>query len=168
MRTVLVHLNVEVPDEDERDADAIADALLGALEVGSDDESVRDLKVVAPLAEDVGPPHHHHYESENGITYSCRCGATAVMQSDGTLVPTATTVYFVDDIQAVEPDELPKPPKGVEVDVAEDLDSMGFPRVTVYGPTREAVIEYVREGWGDDDADWFQTYIVDRVQEGEV
>lgn len=52
-RTILVHLNVEVPDEDDRSADQIADALLGALEVGGDDDSVRDLKVIAPLAEDV-------------------------------------------------------------------------------------------------------------------
>lgn len=52
-RTILVHLSIEVPDEDDRSADQIADALLAALEVGSDDDTVRDLVVVAPLAEDV-------------------------------------------------------------------------------------------------------------------
>lgn len=53
MREVLVHLNVEVPDTDTRTADEVADALLGAFEVGSDDDSVRDLVVCCPLAEDI-------------------------------------------------------------------------------------------------------------------
>lgn len=52
-RTVLVHLNVGVPDDDTRTAGEIAEALLGALEVGSDDDSVRDLDVTAPLAEQI-------------------------------------------------------------------------------------------------------------------
>ena len=52
-RTVLVHLNVEVPAEDQRDADKIADALMAALEVGSDDEAVWYLKPTVTLAEDV-------------------------------------------------------------------------------------------------------------------
>ena len=52
-RTILVHLNVDAPDSDERTPDQIADALLGALEVGSDDDSIRDLKAVCPLAEEI-------------------------------------------------------------------------------------------------------------------
>jgi hypothetical protein len=52
-RTILVHLNVEAPAADERGADEIADAILAAIEVGSDDDSVRDLTVAAPLAEEV-------------------------------------------------------------------------------------------------------------------
>jgi len=52
-RTVLVHLNVEVPGWDGRTANQIADAILAAIEVGQDDETVRDLKVDAPLAEEV-------------------------------------------------------------------------------------------------------------------
>ena len=52
-RTVLVHLNVEVPAEDQRDADKIADAIMAALEVGSDDESVYYLQPIVTLAEDV-------------------------------------------------------------------------------------------------------------------
>lgn len=35
-RTILVHLNVTAPDDDARSADEIADAILAALEVGSD------------------------------------------------------------------------------------------------------------------------------------
>ena len=51
-RTILVHLNVEVPDEDRRPVPEIVASVLAALEVGSDDESVRDLKIVVPLAEE--------------------------------------------------------------------------------------------------------------------
>jgi hypothetical protein len=52
-REVLVHLNVEVPATDTRSADEIANAVMGALEVGQDDDSVRDLKIVCPLADEV-------------------------------------------------------------------------------------------------------------------
>lgn len=51
-REVLVHLNVAVPDGDQRDADQIRDAVMGALEVGSDDESLHGLEIVCPLAEE--------------------------------------------------------------------------------------------------------------------
>ena len=53
MREVLVHLNVAVPLNDERGADEIAAALRAAIEVGSDDDSVRDLTVVVALVEEV-------------------------------------------------------------------------------------------------------------------
>lgn len=52
-REILVHLNVEVPANDSRSADEIADAILAAYEVGSDNEIVSDLTVVCPLAEEV-------------------------------------------------------------------------------------------------------------------
>lgn len=52
-RTVLVYLNVEVPEADDRSADQIADAILAAIEVGSDADEVRDLAVVCPLAEEI-------------------------------------------------------------------------------------------------------------------
>lgn len=54
MREVVVHLNVGVPEADERDADQIGAAIMSALEVGRDDDSVRDLDVVVALAEEVG------------------------------------------------------------------------------------------------------------------
>lgn len=44
-RTILVHLNVTVPVGDDRNADEIADAILAAIEVGSDDDSVRSLGI---------------------------------------------------------------------------------------------------------------------------
>jgi len=51
-RTVLVHLNVQVPAHDQREPREIADAIHGALDVGSDDE-VRHLVVTIPLVEEV-------------------------------------------------------------------------------------------------------------------
>ena len=53
MRTILIHLNVTVPDGDEREADEIAKAVMAAIEVGSDDESVSELEVTCTLAEEV-------------------------------------------------------------------------------------------------------------------
>ena len=53
MRTFLVHLHVEAPDTDERTPDQIADAIGGALEVGSDDESMHGLSFAVPLAEEI-------------------------------------------------------------------------------------------------------------------
>lgn len=52
-REILVHLNATVPDGDDREADEVANAILSAYEVGSDDESVRDLAVVYTLAEEI-------------------------------------------------------------------------------------------------------------------
>ena len=52
-RTVLVHLNVEVPPSDPRDAGQIANAVMAAIEVGSDDEELYHLTIVAPLAEEI-------------------------------------------------------------------------------------------------------------------
>jgi hypothetical protein len=52
-RTIIVHLNVQVPDDDPRLAAEIGQAILGAVEVGSDDDSVRDLVVTAPLSEQI-------------------------------------------------------------------------------------------------------------------
>lgn len=74
-------------------------------------------------------------------------------------------VYFVDDVQAVEPESL-VPMFGCEMEVAQEVDSMGFPRVTITGPSREAVASYVRAQWmnyPDPDEEWFQRHIVDRI-----
>jgi hypothetical protein len=51
-RTVLMHANVQVPDEDGRATEEIVQAVQGALEVGSDDDTVRALEIV--LAEEIG------------------------------------------------------------------------------------------------------------------
>ncbi len=51
MSEILVHLNVTAPSGDKRNANQIADAILAAIEVGQDDDSVRDLEIVCPLAE---------------------------------------------------------------------------------------------------------------------
>ena len=71
--------------------------------------------------------------------------------------------YFVDDLQAADLEGLPAE-DGVRVSVALGFDSMGLPRVEVEGPTPEAVLAYVRQGWGEDDADWFAEHVVARLQ----
>lgn len=52
-RTILVHLSVDVPDDDDRTPPEIAEAIQGALDVGWDDDEVRDLAVFIPLVEEV-------------------------------------------------------------------------------------------------------------------
>jgi hypothetical protein len=76
----------------------------------------------------------------------------------------APTGFMVDDLQAVELDSLPVV-EGITIAVDPELDSMGFNRIAITGPTREAVTDYVREGWGDDDGDWFAEYVVARIVE---
>jgi hypothetical protein len=71
--------------------------------------------------------------------------------------------YRVTYLQACEPDLL-EPAEGIVVVQDPDVDSMGMPRVTVYGPTRWAVQSYVRREWGDDDRDWFREYVTDRIE----
>ncbi len=57
-RTILVHLNVEVPADDNRPADEIMSSVMGALEVGgvnggSEEPEVADLMVTVPLYEEI-------------------------------------------------------------------------------------------------------------------
>jgi hypothetical protein len=76
----------------------------------------------------------------------------------------ARLMFAVTDLQAVEPEAL-EASAGIRVEVDEELDSMGFPRVSVFGETRDQVIAYVRDQWGDDDPQWFAEYVVARVEE---
>ena len=52
-RTILVHLNVSVPDDDHRTAEQVAQALMDAYDVGSLDESVWNLRPSVALAEEI-------------------------------------------------------------------------------------------------------------------
>lgn len=52
VRTVLVHLNVQVPESDTRSAERIGDAIMAAIEVGSDDDAVRGLDLVLALVDE--------------------------------------------------------------------------------------------------------------------
>lgn len=52
-RTFLVHLNVSVPSGDTRTEQEIKEAIEGALSVGWDDDSVRELEVCVVLTEQV-------------------------------------------------------------------------------------------------------------------
>lgn len=72
--------------------------------------------------------------------------------------------YAVDALQACEPEELGHR-HGITVTISDELDSMGFQSATIEGPTAEAVVEYVREHWGDEDGEWFDEYVVARVRE---
>ena len=71
--------------------------------------------------------------------------------------------HTVTDLQAVEPESLPSLPDSIIVHVHSERDEMGFPRVDVTGPTREAVLEYVLAVWGDNDREWFDEYVVGRL-----
>lgn len=73
-------------------------------------------------------------------------------------------MYRLSYLQAVEPDTLPSR-EGVVVEVDPDLDDYGFPRVDVVARDRDVLIEYVRANWGDDDAEWFRTYVEGRITE---
>ena len=52
-RTFLIHLHVEAPADDDRDADQIAEAVAAAIEVGSDDGQMLGITISVPLAEEV-------------------------------------------------------------------------------------------------------------------
>jgi hypothetical protein len=50
-RTILVHLNIQAPRTDTRSADEIGDAVMGAVEVGSDNEALEGLEINLALAD---------------------------------------------------------------------------------------------------------------------
>jgi hypothetical protein len=52
-RTILLHVNADVPDSDPRSAEQIADAVRGALDVGSDDDMLAGVGLEIVLAEEV-------------------------------------------------------------------------------------------------------------------
>lgn len=52
-RTILVHLNVTVPDDDSRTFGEIGEAIEAALEVGSDDPTVSGLVVHVTLVDEI-------------------------------------------------------------------------------------------------------------------
>jgi hypothetical protein len=53
VRTVLIHVNAQVPDSDPRTAKEIADLVEGAIEVGSDNPALSAVEVTVVLAEEV-------------------------------------------------------------------------------------------------------------------
>lgn len=74
-----------------------------------------------------------------------------------------TATYEIARLQAAAPDELPRD-RGVDVFVHDDLDD-GLVCVTVSGPDRDALVDYVREQWGDDDREWFAEHVAGGVTE---
>ena len=52
-RTVLVHLNVRMPEDDLRSAEVIGDAIMACYEVGSDNAFTLPLRVTVALAQEL-------------------------------------------------------------------------------------------------------------------
>lgn len=91
----------------------------------------------------------------------CSCGNGV---DHGENCPRRLGRYVVDDLQAADPDAL-SAVAGITVETVDHADSMGLPRVAVSGPTRAAVLAYVRENWGDSDAVWFRDHVEGRVRQ---
>lgn len=74
--------------------------------------------------------------------------------------------YAVSDLQVVERDDLERDlPEGVRLAYEPGKDSMGLDRVEVSALSREALVDFVRVNWGDDDDAWFQEWVVARIEE---
>lgn len=74
-------------------------------------------------------------------------------------------MFVVHDLQATQLDELEHVP-GVFVEYnGREPGMSGAHRVSVYGPTVTAVVDYVREQFGDEDPRWFKEYVEDRIEE---
>jgi hypothetical protein len=71
--------------------------------------------------------------------------------------------YRVAHLQAADVESLP-PAAGIRIEVEPELDEMRLHRVAVIGSTREILIDYIREHWGDEDEDWFRQYVRERVE----
>lgn len=74
--------------------------------------------------------------------------------------------FFVDDIQACEPQHLPIQ-DGVQVVIADDTDSMGMPRATISADDPAKLIDYVWQEFGCSDPDWFTVYVLKRIERDE-
>lgn len=93
------------------------------------------------------------------------CSTCAAITIDtGEKMTTTTTTYMLTDLQACAVEDLPRD-TGVEVIVHGDLDDMGMNTVDLEGSSRQALIEYVRDNWGDEDMHWFYEYVESRVVE---
>jgi hypothetical protein len=71
--------------------------------------------------------------------------------------------FVVTYLQAAEAETLPQLP-GVVVTIVEQRDSMGLPRVDVRASSRDLLVGYVASQWGLEDPEWFQTYVLDRIE----
>jgi hypothetical protein len=52
-RTILVHLNIALPDDDRKTTDQVADAVIHAITRGDLFRDFTDAEIVCPLAEEV-------------------------------------------------------------------------------------------------------------------
>jgi hypothetical protein len=89
---------------------------------------------------------------------------TRVAQShDRWMALIARGAFLLTYLQCVEVETLPTDGP-VVVDVERDRDDFGFPRVDLLCGDRDELIAYVREHWGEEDPEWFQTYVVERIE----
>ena len=76
---------------------------------------------------------------------------------------------WVDDVQVVDLDALAGEVEHwrgrITVTVTTEHDSMGLPRVLIEATSEDTLVEFVRDNWGDDDSDWWQVHILDRIHQ---
>ena len=96
---------------------------------------------------------------------------TVLLYKEAEMESTTTLIYFVDDLEAVEPDALPgygntSPPPEGSVEVTHCyVDGRGIDRVMVSATNRSELVAYLQKFWGFADEDeWVNT----RIEEGEV
>jgi len=112
-RTVLMHLNVEVPDDDDRSVPDLVRAVEGAIEVGSDDEVMKGLACV--LAEEV----------ESTIVDSARPRATMTAQTPDEYLAVWFTPQAIRDVYGQEEDHTDPRRLWVEAASEEQLRRIG-------------------------------------------
>lgn len=73
------------------------------------------------------------------------------------------TLYQLSDLQACEPEAIEWRDEHVRVSIRNERDSMRFDRVDLLSDSLPALIRFVADGWGDDDATggWFTEVIAD-------
>ena len=69
--------------------------------------------------------------------------------------------YVVDGLDVYVPESLDDR-HGVHVELT--TTPGGHQLAEVSGPTFESVVEYVSANWGEDDPEWFQSYVVERIR----
>jgi hypothetical protein len=100
---------------------------------------------------------------------SLACVGARLQRVDGYLPPLPPASeqeddFCILDLQAAEPDQLTFG-QDVRVEVHSTTDAMGLNRVDLIG-TRGALIDYVREHWGEEDADWYRGTIASMFKVG--
>lgn len=109
-------------------------------------------------------PEENGFTAVKGTDYPHgRCGRCRLTFPDPVLCPVPESadggVWQSPPLQAVEVDSLPVW-EAVEVITIADDDGTSAHAFTVVvsSPSRDVLADYIRETWGDDDAEWFHGY----------